>query len=44
MFCFRLLSEVDDVLENKDFVNADDLEKLEYTEQVKYSTSLSFQH
>jgi len=31
---YRLQSEIDEVLENKESVNTEDLEKLQYTEQV----------
>ena len=31
----RVQSEVDKVVNNKDYVGADDLDKLEYTEQVE---------
>ena len=31
---YRVQSEVDEVLGTKSYVNAEDLEKLEYTEQV----------
>jgi len=33
---YRLRSEVDEVLGNKENVSAEDLEKLQYTEQVSY--------
>lgn len=31
---YRVQSEVDEVLNGKNYVNSEDLEKLEYTEQV----------
>ena len=38
VFCsvYRLQSEVDEVLGNKENVSAEDLEKLQYTEQVSH--------
>ena len=35
MYACRVQSEVEEVLGTKDHVSAEDLEKLEYTEQVK---------
>ena len=36
----RLLDEVDEVLGDKDTVSAEDIEKLQYTEQVSYNAPL----